>query len=553
MASDDRLVAQVRAGSPTAFEAIYDRHHPAILGFCRHLLGSPQDGEDAAQQAFISAYGALRRDDREIVLRPWLFTIARNRCYTTMRARHERPLAGEDVAGETRSVAPGPAETAVRREELDQTLQDVARLPEAQREALVLFELGDLSHADIAEVLEREPAQVKSLVFQARSTLIDQREARDIDCATIRQELASARGSALLRGHLRRHTRDCDGCRHFARAVRRQRTKLAAALPVASTSAFPIAALGGAAGAGSAATAASGGLGLAGGLGGFAGLGGGASLGGKAVAGVALALAGGTAGVVAEREVSSATRAAKPAVAAAATPPAPSSSSSSAASSAPRIVAVSALTAPAAASSTVLSHRGVHHVRPAGVMYASARSGRDNGRDGTGRRHDGADRDGSNARSGSPDPGRRSGRHGGWTTSDRSRDQGSSAHRGGRRDQRSEHHERRRQRQDDAPSNGGRPARHGGSSRRSGGDANDRAGQQTHRTSGQRSGAPRRAGEGPQTSSPSYRQPGSGSAAQRPARPAAVRAPARAGSRAGHGSGRGTGPHRHRSGSGGRS
>ena len=184
MASDDRLVAQVRAGSPTAFEAIYDRHHPAVLGFCRHLLGSPEDGEDAAQQAFLSAYRALLRDDRKIVLRPWLFTIARNRCYTTMRARRERPLAHDDVAGETRSAAPGPAEEAVRREELDETLKDVARLPDAQREALVLFELGDLSHADIAQVLEREPAQVKSLVFQARSTLIDQREARDIDCAT---------------------------------------------------------------------------------------------------------------------------------------------------------------------------------------------------------------------------------------------------------------------------------------------------------------------------------------------------------------------------------
>jgi len=529
MASDDRLVAQVRAGSPTAFEAIYDRHHPAILGFCRHLLGSPEDGEDAAQQTFLSAYRALLRDDRKIVLRPWLFTIARNRCYTTMRARRERPLAHDDVAGETRSVAPGPAEAAVRREELDETLQDVARLPDAQREALVLFELGDLSHADIAQVLEREPAQVKSLVFQARSTLIDQREARDIDCATIRQELASARGSALLRGHLRRHTRDCDGCRHFAKAVRRQRAKLAAALPVASTSAFPIAALSGAAGAGSAATAASGGLGLAGGLGGFAGLGGGASLGGKAVAGVALALAGSTAGVVVEREVESASRAAKPAVAAAATPPAPSSSSSSGSSSAPRIVPV--------------ARRGVHRARPAAAMYASTEPARERGRDRPGRRPGGADRHASTSGTGALHRGSRSGRHRRWTADDRSRGQRRSGRHGGGRRGGGRVHERHWPHRNGTSSNRG-SSRRGGS----GSGANHRTGQRTNRGS-----VPQHGGTGNGAAHRSVGSRPAGQRAQGPSRPSALRAPARAAPRGGRGSGRGTGPHRHRSGSGGRS
>src|SRR5690242_5456376 len=49
-ASDERLVALTRAGAEAAFEAIYDRHHLHLLSFCRHMLGSHAEGEDAVQQ-----------------------------------------------------------------------------------------------------------------------------------------------------------------------------------------------------------------------------------------------------------------------------------------------------------------------------------------------------------------------------------------------------------------------------------------------------------------------------------------------------------------------
>lgn len=77
-AGDERLVALVRRGSGAAFEALYDRHHHALLSFCRHLLGSREDAEDAVQFAFTSAYQGLRRDSRPVTFKPWLFTIARN-------------------------------------------------------------------------------------------------------------------------------------------------------------------------------------------------------------------------------------------------------------------------------------------------------------------------------------------------------------------------------------------------------------------------------------------------------------------------------------------
>src|SRR3712207_4562882 len=77
---DERLVEQVRRGNDAAFEAIFDRHHRGILAFCRHMLASVEEAEDAVQHTFAQAYDSIRRDDRELRLKAWLYAIARNRC-----------------------------------------------------------------------------------------------------------------------------------------------------------------------------------------------------------------------------------------------------------------------------------------------------------------------------------------------------------------------------------------------------------------------------------------------------------------------------------------
>ena len=82
--SDERLVASVRDGSEAAFEALYDRHVRGILGLCRHVLGSADEAEDAVQHTFLAAYRDLVASTKPVQLRPWLYTIARNRCYTCL-------------------------------------------------------------------------------------------------------------------------------------------------------------------------------------------------------------------------------------------------------------------------------------------------------------------------------------------------------------------------------------------------------------------------------------------------------------------------------------
>jgi RNA polymerase sigma factor (sigma-70 family) len=264
LAGDKRLVEQVRRGNEAAFEVIFERHGPAILAFCRHMLGTREEAEDAVQHSFTAAYRDLQRGgDREIALKPWLFTIARHRCLSLLRMRREVPTAIEVLESGSSSGA-GLADQVEERAEVRRLLADIRELPEEQRAALLLTELGDLSQAEAAGVLGCEVSRVKGLVFRARSALIARREAREAPCESIREQLANLRGGSLRRSELRLHLRECPGCRAYREQVRQQRRMLAVALPVAPTLGLKssvLAAIGIGGGSAGGLTAAAGGLG----------------------------------------------------------------------------------------------------------------------------------------------------------------------------------------------------------------------------------------------------------------------------------------------------
>jgi RNA polymerase sigma factor (sigma-70 family) len=229
--SDEALVRMISRGNTAAFETVYDRHHRGLLAFCRHLLSSKEEAEDALQHTFASAYRALTGDGTPpIALKPWLYTIARNRCLTVLRARRPHEAADDEQADAT--VVSGLADAVQQRADLRDLVSDLHRLPDDQRAALVLFEMGDHSHAEIAAVLSVSREKVKALVFQAREGLLRARTARDTPCAEIRRDLSSRTRALPRRGVVRGHLDRCPACAAFDLEVRRQRAALAIALPV---------------------------------------------------------------------------------------------------------------------------------------------------------------------------------------------------------------------------------------------------------------------------------------------------------------------------------
>ena len=153
---DDRRLAELAAaGDERAFEVLYDRHHRALLGFCRHMLRSREEAEDALQQTFLRAHRALATHGPPTDPRPWLYTIARNHCRTLLSSRRAE-VHDETQFGSTE----GLGEQVQKRADLRAVVADVERLPDDQRAALVLAELADLSHGEIADVIGVRAAKV---------------------------------------------------------------------------------------------------------------------------------------------------------------------------------------------------------------------------------------------------------------------------------------------------------------------------------------------------------------------------------------------------------
>src|SRR6185503_20024168 len=155
---------------------------------------------------------------------------------------------------------------------------------------LVLFEMGDFSHADIAETLSVSREKVKALVFQAREGLLRARTARDTPCAEIRRDISSRTRALPRRGVVRGNLDRCPACAAFDLEFRRQRASLALILPVVPSLELKGSVLGPMLG-GRATIAGSGAL-IAGGTGAGAG---GIAIGGAGAAGTAGAGAAGTA------------------------------------------------------------------------------------------------------------------------------------------------------------------------------------------------------------------------------------------------------------------
>jgi RNA polymerase sigma factor (sigma-70 family) len=228
--TDDQLVALLRMGYDEAFRAIHDRYRQRLFAYTRQMLGgSRSDAEDVLQDVFLRAYGALRNDDRPVTLRAWLYRVAHNRCIDHLR----RPVpAAAEVYDLSRPPEHDPPDETERREDLRRLVQDVQRLPEQQRSALLMREMDGLSYAELADALRTSIPAIKSLLVRARMGLVEAGEARDTACVDIRSELTLAHSRGVrASGRSRRHLRDCRGCREYRSAMRTVERSLGALAP----------------------------------------------------------------------------------------------------------------------------------------------------------------------------------------------------------------------------------------------------------------------------------------------------------------------------------
>jgi RNA polymerase sigma factor (sigma-70 family) len=235
--SDERLVSLTRRGNEAAFETLIARYRTRLLAFCRHMVNSTEDAEDILQEVFVSAYRAMLADDRELNVRPWLYRIARNRSLNHLRRPRPTGVDSMDVFEGGAAVA--TADRVHDKLDLEDLMLDVKKLPETQRTALMLREMGDLSYDQIAEAMDTSIPSVKSLLVRARVSLAEAAESRRLSCDEVRLELgAAAEGIQKISAPARRHVGDCERCRGFKKELATTNRKLAMLAPVGAFAAF---------------------------------------------------------------------------------------------------------------------------------------------------------------------------------------------------------------------------------------------------------------------------------------------------------------------------
>jgi RNA polymerase sigma factor (sigma-70 family) len=232
--SDTELLTALRHGDADAFATLCARHEPALRRYAAQILRArPAIVDDVVQESLLRANRALRRDDRHIEVRPYLYRLVRNCCLDELaRVRtdsvplhllqpHDEPTTGDSAQVQLE-----------RRDRLGATLADLATLPESQRHALVRREIDGLSHEQVAAELGITPGASKSLVYRARETLTRAEAARGAHCEDIR--------FALLRAHdakrrapisALRHLATCSECRAFRAQLKGGRHALGLLIP----------------------------------------------------------------------------------------------------------------------------------------------------------------------------------------------------------------------------------------------------------------------------------------------------------------------------------
>ena len=144
----------------TEFAACYRAHFQTVWNVCYTCLRNPADTEDAVQETFLRlARCGKRFRDREHE-KAWLIVTAGNVCKDEFRRRGRQNLSLEQVGPVAAPDSPG-----------SETMEALLALPEHYRQALYLFYYEDLSTKEIAKVMKRPEATVRSLLHRGRKLL----------------------------------------------------------------------------------------------------------------------------------------------------------------------------------------------------------------------------------------------------------------------------------------------------------------------------------------------------------------------------------------------
>ncbi len=144
---------------------LFNRYHLPIFRYLQRMIGSVQDAEELTQEVFLRVVRAARHGlPEDVDAARWLFTIARNLLLNRARDRGRHPEFREldEVWGPTLHTS------QVDRFDIEEA---ISRLPESDKEAFLMREVGGLGYEEISVVCAATPDAVRSRIYRARQAL----------------------------------------------------------------------------------------------------------------------------------------------------------------------------------------------------------------------------------------------------------------------------------------------------------------------------------------------------------------------------------------------
>jgi len=162
---DSELVASVRGGDLSAFGEIVRRHRTAVVALAAGRMGSFEDAEDIAQEAFVQAFLQLHQLRDPEALLPWLRRLADRIALMRLRRRREEPVEPNQIEHINANAETGRETDAIGADDL------LRALPEAMRQTVALTYLAGYTCAEAASLLGVREGTVKSRLSRARAIM----------------------------------------------------------------------------------------------------------------------------------------------------------------------------------------------------------------------------------------------------------------------------------------------------------------------------------------------------------------------------------------------
>ena len=172
----DELVEAARDGDHQAFEELVRRTHADTYTLARRLVSDEDDAADVVQEAYLRAFRSIRKFRGDAQFSTWLYRITANCASTHLgrRRRHRHDELDEEVAVADTHPDSDPATAADGTLLRDQLEVAIAELPPRLRAVVVLRDIYDLNHAEIADQLGISESAAKVRLHRARRKLRSQ-------------------------------------------------------------------------------------------------------------------------------------------------------------------------------------------------------------------------------------------------------------------------------------------------------------------------------------------------------------------------------------------